>query len=363
MLPIRFPPGTFDQLPEVITNPGHLLIPPHQRVQEAQSTAPASWAQDPWQMPPPSAAHRSDAQPTAPRQRAQGAQSTAPASWAQDPWQMPPPSAVHRAVAQPTAVSSAPRQRVQEVQSTAPASWAKASPSRRPVAQPPAVSSAPAAVPRLTAPPFAVAMSKTKATGYRWPPSSTSSKVRADQVAPPCADATDAWHNTSLMIYYPRESLDTQVPIIIPFAPTHGPGLEGVAMTELICNRGLLEPDTPIGSFLRPGHKWAGATGRLVLEWPGYDVQIFYLPLQHDKRRYLQRGTLGKLIARGVRTFIEHYGDPNIVPGTRFVRVGQHSNWAQFEQFRLLEVISLDGLDFYLRVAVVPLPGVPHYDV
>ncbi|KAJ7215871.1 hypothetical protein GGX14DRAFT_541970 [Mycena pura] len=301
--PINYGRGAFG--PGVPTNPDP-SFPPRQRAQEVQSTAPAPSAQHP---------------PTRPIAAAR---------------QMPPPSAIppsdfifRRPVAQSTALFSPPaqeRRRIisQQLQSAFPGN-------HRPA-------------------PFAVAISGTAATGYRWPASSPSSIVRADQVAPPCADATDAWHNTSagVMNCYPRfESYNTEVPITITFATTHGPGLVGVALTELARGRGVLEPDTPIGNFIMPTYQWAGPSGRLVFEWPGYVAQLTRpLVLQDANGRYVSRAAFGRQIACHLHEFIETtLGDPNtdyFKSAPPQTRLGRHG--IRFEQFRLLE-IPLSGMD------------------
>ncbi|KAJ7190867.1 hypothetical protein GGX14DRAFT_579462 [Mycena pura] len=224
--------------------------------------------------------------------------------------------------------------------------------------------------------PFAARMSETARTGHRWPALSPSSTVvrspspdippslsmpfslslqSADQVAPPCADATDAWHVTSGMMYYPRaHSYNTEVPITVTFAPSHGPGLVGVAMTELVRGRGLLEPHTPMGTFFPPGYQ-VGATGRLVFEWPGYDMQLFPLRLQDGQGLYAPRVALGMQIAAIFDIFIEKFGDPQeFTPGTGVMPIPLGRHGVRYERLRLLEAISFDGQDFYVRIATVP---------
>ncbi|KAJ7203054.1 hypothetical protein GGX14DRAFT_570313 [Mycena pura] len=281
-----------------------------------------------------------------PRQRAQEVQSTAPAPSAQNPAtrsvaaapQMPPPFAIPRSdylsrrpVAQSTALSSPPA-----------AGLPSDFPSHRPAFLKDAVSEAAQIV----------------QAGYRWRASSPSCRVRADQVAPPRADATDAWHNTSEMLFYLCDkSFNTEVPITITFAPTHGPGLVGVAMTELARGRGVLEPQTPIGNFFLPKFQWAGATGRLVIELPGYPtMQTFRLVLQDENGRYTPRAAFGTQIARAVANFAD--SDP-FRPGPGRLPLGRHRDGASYEQMRLLEAISFNGQDFYLRFALVPgsIPG------
>ncbi|KAJ7230112.1 hypothetical protein GGX14DRAFT_384068 [Mycena pura] len=126
-----------------------------------------------------------------PRQRAQEVQSTAPAPSAQHPptrpvaaaRQMPPPSAIFHSD----------------------------SPSRRPVAQSMALTSPPADLLPLPASAF---------------PS------QPQPLRPPCQRPRRRATDGRLRAPHAQSHSITVVPIVIPFAPTHGPGLEGVAMTE-----------------------------------------------------------------------------------------------------------------------------------
>ncbi|KAJ7193706.1 hypothetical protein GGX14DRAFT_576973 [Mycena pura] len=187
-------------------------------------------------------------------------------------------------------------------------------------------------------------------TRSRWCVSKPSCTVPPHKVYPPLADATDAWHSTSGMLTHPAQSFDTMLPIMITFAPSHGPGLTGVALTELQRGRGLIMADTSLGDFISSKYHLV-AVGRLIFEWPGYpNVQAFKLVLRDDRRRYTTRGDFGRQIADALHKFAEVSG-PLAVRGVR----GRHG--ILFEQLRLLEVFSIDGRDFYARLGVVPPPS------
>ncbi|KAJ7209164.1 hypothetical protein GGX14DRAFT_566342 [Mycena pura] len=299
--PIFYGPGRFG--PVVLTNPDPRFPPGWQREQGVPSSAPAPSEQHPPTRPVASARH------------------------------LPPPSA-----------TGIPRSE---------------SSSRRPVSQSAALSSMHAVVlglpesafPSHSPAPFAAAVAETVRTGLQWPASVPSYVVSADQVAPPCADATDAWHVTSRMMYYPRRhSYNTEVPITVTFAPTHGPGLMGVAMTELVRARGLKQPDTPIVP-----RSQAGATGRLIFEWPGYDMQTYPLLLQDGKGRYAPRVALGAQIATALHAITEKFADPNeFTPGTGVMQMPLGRHGIRYERLRLLEAISFNGQDFYVHIGIVP---------
>ncbi|KAJ7215052.1 hypothetical protein GGX14DRAFT_610142 [Mycena pura] len=197
---------------------------------------------------------------------------------------------------------------------------------------------APAFPPSHKPAPLKVALAGIKRTGRRRPASTPDCTFRTDrlqvQVAPPREDATDTWHDTSAI--QPGPSLNTKVPIIITYNPTHGSGLVGVALTELLCD---------------------GATVRFVLEWSGYhNTRTFPLDSQDDQGRYTTRTGFGQQIARAVYVFMKHFGDSDpFTPREGCIRLGLTG--IRFERLRLLKAISVNGQDFYMRLGVVPPPG------
>ncbi|KAJ7214916.1 hypothetical protein GGX14DRAFT_609748 [Mycena pura] len=262
-----------------------------------------------------------------------------------------------------------PRRRVQEEQYTAQAPTAiprSEYPSRRLVAQATTLSSpamdlmplAPAFPPSHRPAPRKVALAGTARTGHRWPASTADGISRTDQLAPPMPDRpTDTWHNTSAMRCCPPAwPVTSNVPITITFNPTHGPSSVGVAFTELLYGRGVVDPNAgiQIGPFIQPVVHSLDHTVRLVLEWPGYhNKRAFPLDLKDDHGRYGTRGAFGKQIASAVYTFTEKFGDSDpFTPGGGRLRLGRTG--IMFQQLRLLEVISFNGLEFYMRVGVVP---------
>ncbi|KAJ7114318.1 hypothetical protein C8R44DRAFT_855630 [Mycena epipterygia] len=199
------------------------------------------------------------------------------------------------------------------------------------------------------------------ATPLMWPPG------HRYAITPPAApprfglpvprdDARDSWH-IDRMIILPR-AVAGVVPIRIFFAPSHGPCTTGVAMTELDISRGMQDPRERIGGYIPPMAHGI-SEGRLIFAWPNYPNTRAYeaLTLKDTPTQHVTRGALGKAVSRIFRTFItpKKYSEEYVVPPNAMAM-----NWKlggrnmKHEQLRLLEVLSADGQNFFVRVGVVP---------
>ncbi|KAJ7215430.1 hypothetical protein GGX14DRAFT_391859 [Mycena pura] len=178
--------------------------------------------------------------------------------------------------------------------------------------------------------------------------------------------APDTWHTAYrrfALIVAPSLSTGTgALPISIPFTPVLPPSEDGVALTQLLHHAGMHYPQTRIGACIPDGYRttWSG---RSPAQWPGYPrprPQEFALRLVDGQ--YVTLSILGVQIASMIRVFIEEYAHtyvpPRPVPGYHVLgRLGAGLGAIEYDQLRLAEVISLDGVDFYARVRVVPKRG------
>ncbi|KAJ7190094.1 hypothetical protein GGX14DRAFT_408285 [Mycena pura] len=154
------------------------------------------------------------------------------------------------------------------------------------------------------------------------------------------------------------------VPICITYMPIDGRGPDGVALTQLARGRGMLGPQIRISEFI-PRRYRGIARAQFVFsgrtQWPGYaDVRAEVLHLTQSDGRYTTRRHLGAQVARAIKTFMEQHIDKFIrplfpVPNLN-LRLGPGG--IQLEQLRIMEVHSDDGVNFYVRMAVVPSASV-----
>ncbi|KAF7317443.1 hypothetical protein HMN09_00481000 [Mycena chlorophos] len=163
--------------------------------------------------------------------------------------------------------------------------------------------------------------------------------------APP--DASDTWHLTTGFPPLPYS------PISIPFAPTHGPGTLGVALSELVgAGRGVSDPAVPIVQHIPPPFRGGGTgEGWLVLEWPGQARFVSSFQLRTHAGEYISRGLLAMQVANAFHYYYTlAHNEPSADARATAVPL-------LFDHLRLLEVVSFNAADWYVRVVVVSRPG------
>nr|GAT47558.1 predicted protein [Mycena chlorophos] len=183
---------------------------------------------------------------------------------------------------------------------------------------------------------------------------------------PAPADASDAWHLTTgfppppLLFVPSLPTLDAQpgitlrkAPISIPFAPTHGPGTLGVALSELVgAGRGVSDPAVPIVQHIPPPFRGEGmGEGWLVLEWPGQARFVSSFQLRTHAGEYISRGLLAMQVANAFHYYYTlAHNEPSADARASAMPL-------LFDHLRLLEVVSFNATDWYVRVLVVSGPG------
>ncbi|KAF7317432.1 hypothetical protein HMN09_00479900 [Mycena chlorophos] len=217
--------------------------------------------------------------------------------------------------------------------------------------------------------PFDEVIEKAEKSGMIWPDSEAREGFINPNVLPSSPNALDVWHRTDGL-----QSLDyipflahlnhaplRSAPISIPFAPTHGPGIVGVAMTELLRGgRGIFDPEASIEGHIplafRPrlcGWKERDdreKEGYLVIEWPGL-------------QRFVSRFQLAAACSSAERTFTHALlyftlRDDTVTDNSKKVHTPASAHIPLiFDQLRLLEVVSFNARDFYVRVLVVGRPA------
>ncbi|KAJ7289423.1 hypothetical protein C8J57DRAFT_1706274 [Mycena rebaudengoi] len=162
---------------------------------------------------------------------------------------------------------------------------------------------------------------------------------------------TDYWHSDLGLLSINRGSV-TEYPISISFRPTHGPCTHGVAFTELQLGRGMHHPNQVVNQSLRASAHHYSA-GILILEWPGYPntrVNQIITLIDPQTRRHVTRAALGREVVQHFQNFIEMHGNEYVdgIPGGFFLGV----DGVVFEQLRLSEVYSKDGMTFKLQMGL-----------
>nr|GAT43559.1 predicted protein [Mycena chlorophos] len=173
--------------------------------------------------------------------------------------------------------------------------------------------------------------------------------------------AQDGWHRTSGSLplafvpsnpkidFRPGQTV-RKAPISIPFAPTRGPGTLGVALAEILAScRGVADPDVPIVQHVPPAFRTEGSKhALLVLEWPGHPRFMSTFQLRTDSREYIAR----QLLALQVANAFAYYA--SVIESEP--SAAQSASPLIIDQIRLLEVVSFNAKDFYVRVLVVDRP-------
>ncbi|CAK5268638.1 unnamed protein product [Mycena citricolor] len=153
-------------------------------------------------------------------------------------------------------------------------------------------------------------------------------------------DATDSWHYPPKHYLPWRHSPAGHVPICIGFEPTHGPGTEGVAITELSKGRGMQDIRQRIEPLI-PRDMRGRQKALLRIElWPGCKRVSRSIVLMEDESKYVTRTRLGKELAKIFEAFVTQY-----MPST--VKISP-------QQLRIMELCSEDGRIFVARVGIVP---------
>ncbi|KAJ7057475.1 hypothetical protein C8F01DRAFT_332941 [Mycena amicta] len=213
-----------------------------------------------------------------------------------------------------------------------------------------------------TIPSFATVIASAQMTGMVWQDSNGSFFNR--NVLPSPHTAQDHWHRTNgllPLLYVPSiPSLDRipghpmrNAPISIPFAPANGPGTLGVAMSELLLagGRGIFQPEESIRMHIPLPFRATqeDKDGLLVIELPGHARFISQFQLRDESSgEYVSRRLFAMQIANAFHYLSELIknnpsGDPTALS-------------MEFDQLRLLEVVSFNAKDFYVRVMVVSRP-------
>ncbi|KAF7311735.1 hypothetical protein MIND_00183500 [Mycena indigotica] len=210
--------------------------------------------------------------------------------------------------------------------------------------------------PPPTIPTFATVLSNAAHSGMVWQgPTVSFSNPRP---LPPPSDAQDVWHRTNGFLplhYVPAlPEIDASAglpvrsaPVSIPFKPVCGPGTLGVAMAEILAGRGIAEGDRSLSAYISPPFRSDARDAFLIIEWPGHPRFISQVQVQ-DAAGYLSKRILAMQVANAFYHLAEMVqaqpsADPAALP-------------LGFDQLRLLEVVSFNAQDFYVRVLVVGRP-------
>ncbi|KAJ7060092.1 hypothetical protein C8F01DRAFT_208378 [Mycena amicta] len=220
------------------------------------------------------------------------------------------------------------------------------------------------------------------------PPSVNSFRVRKQDLTAYTYEHTDFWHkmrnSQDETLYVPLldnpwysafpqiDSLSPHAPIAIAFPPTHGPGTIGVAASELLAGRGLRFEHEFIAARIPERFRlYPGSHGRLILEWPGYASVTAPLNISYNNGLYLSRIRFAQQLAHHLYTFAKNA--PNYTYNAADAATDGYTGHAmtldsrshddqnhpratariRFEQLRILEAVSFDGRDWYMRVLVV----------
>ncbi|KAJ7048341.1 hypothetical protein C8F01DRAFT_117874 [Mycena amicta] len=241
------------------------------------------------------------------------------------------------------------------------------------------------------------------------PPSVNSFRVRKQDLAAYTYEHTDFWHkmrnSQDETLYVPLldnpsysavpqiDSLSPHAPIAIAFPPTHGPGTIGVAATELLAGGGLRFEHEFIAARIPERFRlYPGSHGRLIIEvcfiarlalelplmypqWPGYASVTAPLNISYNDGSYLSRIRFAQQLAHHLYTFAKNA--PNYTYNAADAATDGYTTHAmtldsrshddqnhpratariRFEQLRILEAVSFDGRDWYMRVLVVARDG------
>ncbi|KAF7326125.1 hypothetical protein MKEN_00464000 [Mycena kentingensis (nom. inval.)] len=99
-----------------------------------------------------------------------------------------------------------------------------------------------------------------------------------------------------------------QVPIVIPFAPSHGPCTIGIGVNDALRGIGLLNPETRLVDMI-PVEFWAlEREASVVIEWPGYRPRCTPIDILVDDHRgasYVTRSEFARQLAEMVLDFAE----------------------------------------------------------
>nr|GAT60556.1 predicted protein [Mycena chlorophos] len=218
--------------------------------------------------------------------------------------------------------------------------------------------------------PFDEVIEKAEKSGMIWPDSEAREGFINPNTLPSSPDALDVWHRTDglqSLDYIPflahlNDTPLRSAPISIPFAPTHGPGIVGAAMTELLRGgRGIFDAEASIEGHIPLAFRprlcgWKERDDRekegfLVIEWPGLQrfVSRFQLAAECSSVERMFTYISRKLLAMQIAN-VFHLLSQVHAPASAHIPL-------IFDQLRLLEVVSFNARDFYVRVLVVGRPA------
>ncbi|KAF7323874.1 hypothetical protein MKEN_00608800 [Mycena kentingensis (nom. inval.)] len=175
--------------------------------------------------------------------------------------------------------------------------------------------------------------------------------------APQNGAPLDHWHNEKMMLSINHPSDPSRYPYTIRFHPNAGPCTKGVALTNLEAGIGLRDPEVWVARAL-PRELAKYTHGSLRIEWPGYEPETYVLTLVDPvKRGHVNYAQIGREVVHFFKRYADTRNDADFHDGldrgrSMGVRLGR--NGVGYEQVRLIELYTADGVTYRARFGLVP---------
>ncbi|KAF7323890.1 hypothetical protein MKEN_00610400 [Mycena kentingensis (nom. inval.)] len=168
----------------------------------------------------------------------------------------------------------------------------------------------------------------------------------------------DSWHEINRLLTINHRQDYARFPYHILFNPAFGPGDSGhgVALTNLENGEQIMLVGSEESFHKCLPRQMRYSDVSLRIEWPGYAPQDYALHVLSSRNRSATLYQVGAQVTKCFREFMKACHDRDFFDGRAGGPVGIRlgPNGASFEQIRLIELFTMDGMTFRAKFGLVP---------